>query len=155
MTACKKPDKFSRIFFPKFVEYQNHPWIFLDEGNIWMLWTTIFASVKIQMSLRVRKNSIPLNSNFTPTSQFIYPAHSTKDSVIVFQCLLVLRVPPRVLPANILIHSTQSSAKVFVLLHTSLLRLYQCRLLFRKNTPTIHKHVLRLHATPTWVTAKS
>jgi len=155
MTACKKPDKISRICFPKFVEYQNSPWIFLDEGITWMFGTTTYASVKIRMSLRVRKNSVPFNSNFTQTSQIIYPAHSTKASVIVCQCLLVLRVPPRVLPAHILIHSTQPGAKLCVLLHTSLLRVYQCRTLFRKATPTIHKNVLLLHATPTWVTAKS
>jgi len=66
----------------------------------------------------------------TPASQFIYPAHSTQASAIVWQCLFILRVLLCVLPAHILIHSTQSSAKVCVLLHTSLLRVYQCRHLF-------------------------
>jgi hypothetical protein len=37
----------------------------------------------------------------TPTSLFIYPAHSTQASAIVCQCLLVLRAPLRVLPGHI------------------------------------------------------
>ena len=51
MTACKKPDKYSRICFPKFVEYKKHPWTFLDKGIIWMLWTTIFGSMILRMLL--------------------------------------------------------------------------------------------------------
>jgi len=55
MTACKKPDKYSRICFPKVVEYKKHPWSFLDKGINWMLWTTIFGSMKLRMLLRVSK----------------------------------------------------------------------------------------------------
>ena len=62
-------------------------------------------------------------------------------SAIVCQCLLVLCVLLCVLPAHILIHSTQSSAKVCVLLHVSLLRVYQCRYLFLKTTSPLHKYI--------------
>ena len=36
ITACKRPDSFSRICFSKVVEYKKFPWIFLDEGITWM-----------------------------------------------------------------------------------------------------------------------
>jgi len=61
---------------------------------------------------------------------------STQASAIVCQCLLVLHV----LPVHILIHSTQSSAKVCILLHVTLLHVYQCRYLFLTTTSTIHKY---------------
>ena len=51
MTACKKPDKFSRICFQNFVEYQKPPKLFLDKGNTWMLSTKIIGSMKIRMPL--------------------------------------------------------------------------------------------------------
>jgi len=37
MRDFKRLDKFSKICFPKVVEYQKHPWVFQDKGIIWML----------------------------------------------------------------------------------------------------------------------
>jgi hypothetical protein len=69
--------------------------------------------------------------------------------VSMCQCLLVPRVLLLVLPAHILIYSTQFSVKVCVLLHTSLLRVYQCSYLLLRTTSTLHKYVLQLHQTST------
>jgi hypothetical protein len=108
------------------------------EGRVW------YISI-ISISVSVSPSNLPppppllnLETNFSASrqihphtmSQFIYPAYSIQASAIVCQCLLVLCVLIRELPAHISVHSTQSSANMCILFHASLLRVYQCRYYF-------------------------
>ena len=109
------------------------------EGRVWYIYIiSIPVSVSLSPPHPTPPSLLNLETCFSAsrqlhphtTSQFTYRAHSTQASAIMCQCLLVLRVLTRVLPAHISVHSTQSSAIVCVLFHASLLRVYQCRYYF-------------------------